>query len=107
MKKILNQKDKPTAIFAASDTMAVGAASCAMQRGFKIPDDFSLVGFDGIELAEYFYPPITTVKQPRYEMGTKGMQTLIKLLNGEEAPKNIILNYEIIERKSCKEMGGI
>lgn len=106
MQKILKLKDKPTAVFAASDTMAVGAASCAMQRGFKIPDDFSLVGFDGVEIAEYFYPPITTVKQPRYEMGTKGMETLIKLIKGEEAPKNIILDFEIVERKSCKEMGG-
>jgi LacI family transcriptional regulator len=106
MQKILKLKDKPTAIFAASDTMAVGAASCAMQRGFNIPDDFSLVGFDGVELAEYFYPPITTVKQPRYEMGTKGMEILIKLMKGEEAPKNMVLSYEIVERKSCKEMGG-
>lgn len=107
MQKILMLKERPTAIFAASDTMAVGAASCAMQKGFNIPEDFSIVGFDGVELAEYFYPPITTVKQPRYEMGSKGMQLLIDILRGETKQKSVVLDYEIIERKSCREMGGI
>ncbi|MCX7694801.1 MAG: LacI family transcriptional regulator [Caloramator sp.] len=104
MKNIIKLKDKPTAIFAASDTMAVGAASCAMQMGFKIPEDISIVGFDGIELAEYFYPSITTIKQPRYDMGRKGMETLLKLINGEEAPKNIVMDFELVERKSSTKI---
>lgn len=105
MLKILKLKDKPTAIFAASDTMAVGAASCAMQHGFNVPKDFSLIGFDGIELAEYFYPPITTIKQPRYEMGAKGMEKLLKLIRGEEVEKGEILNFKLIERSSCNKKG--
>ncbi|KRQ86720.1 Catabolite control protein A [Caloramator mitchellensis] len=105
MLKIIKLKDKPSAIFAASDTMAVGAASCAMQHGFKIPDDFSLIGFDGIELAQYFYPPITTIKQPRYEMGAKGMEKLLKLIQGEEIEKGEVLEFELVERSSCKLKG--
>lgn len=105
MLKFLKLKDKPTAIFAASDTMAVGAASCAMQHGFNIPRDFSIIGFDGIELAQYFYPPITTIKQPRYAMGAKGMEKLLKLIQGEEVEKGEVLGVELIERSSCKLKG--
>lgn len=104
MLKILKLKDMPTAIFAASDTMAVGAVSCAMQHGFNVPKDFSIIGFDGLELAEYFYPPITTIKQPRYEMGAKGMEMLISLINKEKVDKKVLLGYEIIERKSCNKI---
>lgn len=104
MLKILKLKDMPTAIFAASDTMAVGAVSCAMQHGFNVPKDFSIIGFDGLELAEYFYPPITTVKQPRYEMGAKGIEMLISLINKEKVDKKVLLDYEIIERKSCNKI---
>jgi len=107
MLKIIKLKDKPTAIFSASDTMAVGAASCAMQHGFKVPDDFSIIGFDGVELAEYFYPPITTVKQPRYEMGAKGMEMLIKILQGEDVEREVQLDFELIERSSCKVKGEL
>lgn len=102
MLKVLKLKDKPTGIFAASDTMAVGAASCAMQHGYSIPNNFSLIGFDGIELAEYFYPPISTIKQPRYEMGAHGMEKLFKVIQGEEAEKGQVLDVQLIERKSCK-----
>lgn len=104
MLEILKLKDKPTAIFAASDTMAIAAASCAMQYGFNIPNDFSIIGFDGIELTEYFYPPITTVKQPRYEMGSIGTEMLIKLITRQKVDKKVLLDYEIIERKSCKKV---
>lgn len=106
MKKLLKLKDMPTAIFAACDAMAVGAVSYAMQQGFNVPNDFSIIGFDGLEIAEYFYPPITTVKQPRYEMGANGMEMLVKLINREKVDKKVILDYEIIERKSCKKIRG-
>ncbi|SKA97266.1 transcriptional regulator, LacI family [Caloramator quimbayensis] len=105
MLKILKLKKKPTAIFAASDTMAVGAASCAMQMGYRIPDDFSIIGFDGIELSEYFYPPLTTIKQPRYEMGAKGMEKLLKIIRGDTVEKSTELEFQLIKRSSCKFRG--
>jgi LacI family transcriptional regulator len=106
MKKILQRGTIPTAVFAASDIMAMSAARAAMERGFKIPEDISIVGFDGIESTQFFYPSITTIEQPRYEMGYEGMTLLAKLMNGEETDsKDIVLNFKLVERESCKKVG--
>ena len=68
MKKILARKLGITAIFAASDYIAIGAAKAILVSGLSIPDDISIIGFDGIEVTEYFQPSLDTVKQPAIEM---------------------------------------
>ena len=104
MKRMIDLQPMPTALFAASDSMAVGAASAALASGLRIPEDLSIIGFDGLEAAEFFYPPISTIKQPRYEMGAGGMEQLIRLLNHEEIEEPAqILDFMLIERRStCK-----
>ena len=105
MKKILSSNERPTAVFAASDTMALGAAKAILESGYKIPEDISLLGFDGIELGEYFYPPLTTISQPRYEMGKVGMQILEKIINKKDIDtKSIMMKHTLIKRGSCKRI---
>jgi LacI family transcriptional regulator len=103
IRELLDKNIVPTAVFAASDLMAIGASRAMLERGLRIPEDISIIGFDGVEAAEFFYPAITTMSQPRYEMGAEGMRLLTKLMNKEEIEeKNVLLEFELIERESCR-----
>jgi LacI family transcriptional regulator len=103
IRELLDKNIVPTAVFAASDLMAIGASRAMLERGLRIPGDISIIGFDGVEAAEFFYPAITTMSQPRYEMGAEGMRLLTKLMNKEEIEeKNVLLEFELIERESCR-----
>ena len=102
MLKILELSTIPTAVFVASDIMAIGAAKAILEKGLKIPEDISIFGFDGIEAAEFFYPSISTISQPRYDMGAVAMSLLLKLMNKKQVEeKNLLLRYELIQRESC------
>jgi DNA-binding LacI/PurR family transcriptional regulator len=94
-------RDHPeiTAIFCASDWMAIGAVKALKLMGKKVPDDVSVVGFDGIELSRYVTPPLTTVYQPRYEFGTEAAKMLVEMLEGKKG-KRIVLEPQLIIRES-------
>lgn len=101
MQKILSQVDKLDAVFGASDEMAVGAMRYLKEEGYNIPADIAVAGFDDISLAEYVNPSLTTVMQPVYNLGHKGMEVLINLIKGEELrEESIVLGHEIIVRQS-------
>jgi DNA-binding LacI/PurR family transcriptional regulator len=103
MKQILTMDTPPTALFAGNDIIAMGAAKAINEAGLSIPDDFSIIGFDGIEHSEFFYPSITTIKVQRYDMGAIAMRVLTKLLNKEEVlEKDYFTEVELIERNSCR-----
>jgi LacI family transcriptional regulator, repressor for deo operon, udp, cdd, tsx, nupC, and nupG len=105
MMKFLALEDFPTAIFAGNDEMAMGAVKAVKSKGFKVPEDFSVVGFDDIKFASIFEPALTTVAQPTFDMGQKAMELLLKIINGEELEKNqFILPDKLIVRDSCKEL---
>lgn len=78
--KLLAQNPRPTAIFAFNDEMAIGALRAAVERGFRVPDDLSIVGFDGVDRAELVTPALTTVRQPLAEMGRVAVSLLLRLL---------------------------
>ncbi|WP_207655751.1 LacI family DNA-binding transcriptional regulator [Vallitalea okinawensis] len=99
-----NSQVKPTAIFAVSDSMAIGAMNCAIDRGYQVPDDISIIGFDNIDLAAAVRPRLTTVNQPAEEIGRQSMKTLIALINGKNTKKDIILDHSIVEGSTCKEV---
>jgi LacI family transcriptional regulator len=102
MKCMLESTDHPSAIFAASDMMAMGAARAILETGLKIPDDISIIGFDGLDNGAYFYPAITTVEQPRYDYGYEGLKILLEMLTKEYiGPVNCEMQYTILERESC------
>ena len=76
----------PTAIFAANDEMAMGAIHELRQMGRDVPGDVSVVGFDDLYLSEAFFPPLTTVSQPRAEIGRAAMMLLLDMFSGVAAP---------------------
>lgn len=85
-RELLAAENPPTALFAANDLMAIGAVRAALQRGYTIPDNLSLVGFDDVPLARYTNPPLTTVAQPIYEMGVVATELLLKRLRRPGRP---------------------
>jgi len=86
MAELLALKDRPTAIVTANDLTAIGALRVIHNRGFTVPGDFSVVGFDDIELSDIVYPPLTTLRLPRHELA-KTFVTALQLL-GNSPHKN-------------------
>jgi LacI family transcriptional regulator len=100
--KIL-EKGSFDALFCASDEIAMGAINALREKGIKVPEEVEVVGFDNIYSSSIFYPKLTTVAQPMYDMGSVGMRMLIKTINKKELEeKNYILPYELVERDSTK-----
>lgn len=79
--KLLSYKDRPTAIFAANDEMAFGVMNVAARMGIKIPDDLSVVGFDGTAFANFVTPPLTTIRRQTHKIAQLGTQKLIARIN--------------------------
>ncbi|WP_053986026.1 LacI family DNA-binding transcriptional regulator [Niameybacter massiliensis] len=100
----LLQNKKPTAIFAVSDSMAIGVAKAITDSGLQIGQDISIVGFDGMDIAQYYTPTITTVKQPREEMAKLSADLLFEQLNGNNQSISILLDADLIEGNSCIEI---
>jgi len=98
----LKKNELPTAILSISDITAIGAYDAIYEEGLKIPSDFSVVGYDDIPEAKHFSPPLTTITQPKYELGSKGINLLINELNNKEhwRYKQIRLLPKLIIRKS-------
>ncbi|MDP4179215.1 MAG: LacI family DNA-binding transcriptional regulator [Bacillota bacterium] len=91
------------AVFCSGDEIAMGAINAFREIGKNIPDDIDVIGFDNIYSASIFYPKLTTIAQPIYDMGSVGMRMLIKIINKKSLDKNhYTLPYELIERDSCK-----
>jgi LacI family transcriptional regulator len=104
-KRILEKHPEVTAIFAANDVMAFGAIRAALERGLRIPEDMSLIGFDNIEFSSIIHPPLTTIHQPKYEMGEAAVEILLRLAKDKERqmPEHRLLGVELVERRSsCK-----
>lgn len=78
-KKLLAQDTRVTAIFAANDVTAFGIARAISEAGLRIPGDISLIGFNDVELANIVSPPLTTIHQPKYEMGQAAVEILLSL----------------------------
>ena len=100
-KKMLEANPEITAIFAISDIMAVGAAKASFDLGRKVGEDISIMGFDGMDMAKYYEPSITTIKQPKNEMSQLSIEILLKLLEDKIENSHIFLDVELLERQSC------
>jgi len=100
-RQLMMLEERPTAIFVASDEMAIGAMRAILEKGLQIPQDIAVVGFDNIDMSGKVYPSLTTMGQPMYEMGAIGMRLLTKYLQGEIVNDNkVVLNFELTERES-------
>ncbi|MBR3380687.1 MAG: catabolite control protein A [Bacillus sp. (in: Bacteria)] len=100
---LLEQSDKPTAVIAATDEMALGVIHGAQDRGVSIPEDLEVIGFDNTRLSLMVRPQLTTVVQPTYDIGAVAMRLLTKLMNKEQVEDQIVeLPHRIEERQSTK-----
>src|SRR5260370_27789606 len=81
---LLNLSEPPTAIFVCADQMALGAYEALYEKGMRVPDDVSIVGFDDLDEARWAIPPLTTVRQPLSEMAGMATRMLLNLVSGEE-----------------------
>jgi DNA-binding LacI/PurR family transcriptional regulator len=97
--ELLQLKDPPTAIFAASDTQAIGALEAARDANLRVPEDLSVIGYDDIEIAEHL--GLTTVRQLLFESGEQGVNLLLEnIQNSTEEARTIIMPTELIVRKT-------
>jgi LacI family transcriptional regulator len=103
MNNYLKLDNPPTAIFTANDLLAVGAIEAIREKGYDVPNDFSIVGFDDIRLASYLSPPLTTIRQPMIEMGYLAIIKLLERIENKVSHENIFIKPELIERKSCRK----
>ena len=105
LEQLLALPQPPTAIFCHSDIMALGALSYAKRQGLKVPDDLSIIGFDNISLAEFCDPPLTTVAQPRFDIGREAMLLLLNQLSGQFVDSGSrLLDCELIIRGSTSKI---
>jgi LacI family repressor for deo operon, udp, cdd, tsx, nupC, and nupG len=94
-------KRMPTALFSANDAMAIGALQLLKSRGISVPSDISMMGFDDIKFAAYCDPPLTTIHQPRSEIGALSMQMMLDQLQSKgSASRRIHLPHELVVRES-------
>lgn len=101
MKKLLQITPRPTAVFACSDTIAVGVYQVAWQQGLRIPQDISVIGYDNIMLAQYLTPPLTTIHQPKAELGKLAVETLLERIKSPNLEyKTTMLQPQLIWRAS-------
>jgi LacI family repressor for deo operon, udp, cdd, tsx, nupC, and nupG len=101
MLKLLSLETPPTAVFVFNDEMAMGVIKAAKDSSLKVPDDLAVVGFDNIRMSSLIEPNITTIDQPKFEIGKKAMDLLLKLINGEPLQKKkFVLQDSLIVRES-------
>ena len=100
-RKLIMQKDRPSAIFCFSDEMAMGCMHALNEQGFSVPGDMSVIGFDGIPFARYASPPLTTIAQPTEAIGAACANTLFDLIEDKKpASMKTYLPHELIVRES-------
>ena len=91
--------ERPTAIFAASDILAVGAMLKAQRSGLRVPEDLAIIGFDDIEVSSYM--AISTMQQPMFEMGRLAVERILeKIENSDSVTRQILLATDLVARKS-------
>lgn len=100
MESLLKLQDKPTAIFASTDEMALGLIHGAQDAGHKVPEDFEIIGFDNTRLATMVRPTLTTVVQPMYDIGAVSMRLLTKFMNKEEVSDSVVLLPHRVEQRN-------
>lgn len=108
-RKIMDMgENRPTALFACNDLMAFGAITAFFEGGLRVPGDISVVGFDDIGLASYFNPTLTTVAQPRHEMGQMAVKILLERMqkDGQQPGRSVLLETQLRVRRSTGPVPG-
>ena len=102
-KKLIDAGKRFTAIFAMSDSLAIGACRALKDAGYRIPEDVSVAGYDGIEWGDYYVPRLTTLKQPVEEMAVKTIHLLFNIIEGKSKHMHIDFEGEIQIKESTSK----
>ena len=100
MAQLLELKERPTAVLCANDEMAFGAVRALHQHALTVPGDVSIVGFDDLNMAAFYNPPLTTVHIPRHELGRHAALQLIEQIEGRAVKEETILPTRLVIRES-------
>lgn len=104
-RNLLNTEKNFTALFSISDVSAIGACKALLEAGKRIPEDISVMGYDNIELAEYYNPPLTTLSHPVTDIAIKTASILFELINfSGNSSHQAVLSCTIVERSSCTRL---
>ena len=104
----LDREGHPTAVYAASDTIAIGLLQAAFQARVVVPDQMSIVGFDDIDIATFTIPPLTTISQSGVEMGRVSADLLLDLIEGaidSDASTDVVVAPTLVVRQSTAPAG--
>ena len=104
MQRLLQKNLPISAVFAMSDTMAVGAIRAICDSGKRVPDDISVMGFDGISLAEFYNPKIATVRQEYKLLAERSTKVLLDMIDLGEAASHEIIPFELVKGESVKNI---
>ncbi|HCL01704.1 MAG TPA: LacI family transcriptional regulator [Lachnoclostridium phytofermentans] len=103
MKQLMQKNPSMTAVFAFSDVLAIGAAKAALASGKRIPEDISIIGFDGIEMTEFYNPSLDSVYQPAVEMALSAVSMLHGMMNGDNS-QHMVYDSVIMKRGSVRKI---
>jgi LacI family transcriptional regulator, repressor for deo operon, udp, cdd, tsx, nupC, and nupG len=106
MDALLALASPPTAVLCGNDEMAFGAVQCLHRHGLSVPEDVSIVGFDDLNMAAFYNPPLTTVHIPRHDIGRRAAAELIELLGGRTVTQEAVLPTRLIIRESTAPPRG-
>ena len=108
MKKILAQDSLPTAVFCCNDVMALGAISAITEKGLRVPDDISIIGYDNIHSSRFYAPPLTTIHQSKSRLGAQAVNLLFERIankdNDNHEKHRIAIHPELVIRKSVRNL---
>jgi LacI family transcriptional regulator len=93
-------EERPDAVFAANDVVALGVLQGLTQSGVRVPQDVALVGYDDIDFAAFATVPITSIGQPRERIGTEAVELLLAEVEGHAQPRQIVFDPELVVRAS-------
>lgn len=100
IEKVIQLEQSPTALFCATDVLAIKVINIASQFGLRVPRDLSIIGFDDIDEASEYYPALTTIKQPSQQLSSQAVDLLMDIINGQENEREVIIEPELIVRES-------
>ena len=104
--EFLRAAERPTAVFAANDEMAIGFLKTVRAAGIAVPEALSIVGFDGIAFADYVEPMLTTFRQPRRALGNEGARLLVEAMGGHPSTARVRMPVELLVRASTGPLLG-
>ncbi|MGH2438083.1 substrate-binding domain-containing protein [Vibrio cholerae] len=104
--KLYQRGKLPSALFVSNDMMAMGVIQAANQRGLRVPDDLSLIGYDDVHIAKFMTPALTTIHQPKYRLGKAAIDTLLYRLENPDTTAQVVqLEPTLVARNSVRKLG--